>query len=49
MDLINAKTPCYQQIPTNLTLEQFNPFVLPHLSIGRQGGLYRSGLQIIRA
>ena len=26
-----------QEIPTNLTLEQFEEFVLPHLHIGSRG------------
>jgi len=30
-------TPCWQAIPTKLSLEQFEEFVLPHLSRGRRG------------
>ena len=29
--------PCWQAIPTKLSLEQFEEFVLPHLSGGRRG------------
>ncbi|MEA3104840.1 transposase, partial [Caballeronia mineralivorans] len=29
--------PCWQAIPTKLSLEQFEQFVLPHLSRGRRG------------
>src|SRR5260370_25081348 len=29
--------PCWQAIPTKLSLEQFEEFVLPHLSRGRRG------------
>jgi hypothetical protein len=29
--------PCWQAIPTKLSLEQFEEFVLPHLSMGRRG------------
>jgi hypothetical protein len=30
-------TPCWQAIPMKLSLEQFEQFVLPHLSRGRRG------------
>ena len=29
--------PCWQVIPTELSLEQFEQFVLPHLSRGTRG------------
>jgi transposase len=32
-----TESPCWQTIPTKLSLEQFEQFVLPHLSLGRRG------------
>ena len=32
-----AQSQPWQRIPTNLTLEQFNEFVLPHLHMGSRG------------
>ncbi|MFX1764878.1 transposase [Paraburkholderia sp. A1RI-2L] len=32
-----TRIPCWQEIPTRLSLEQFEQFVWPHLSLGRRG------------
>jgi hypothetical protein len=32
-----AGSQCWQAIPTKLSVEQFEQFVLPHLSRGRRG------------
>ena len=32
-----AESPCWRGIPTKLSLEQFELFVLPHLCLGRRG------------
>ncbi|MFX1767055.1 IS5 family transposase [Paraburkholderia sp. A1RI-2L] len=32
-----TRSPCWQVIPTRLSLEQFEQFVWPHLSLGRRG------------
>jgi hypothetical protein len=32
-----AKHACWREIPTELSLEQFDEFILPHLTAGRRG------------
>src|SRR3984885_10948938 len=32
-----AKRACWREIPTELSLEQFEEFILPHLTVGRRG------------
>ena len=32
-----AKRACWREIPTELSLERFEEFVLPHLTVGRRG------------
>src|SRR5450755_2433907 len=32
-----AKRACWQEIPTELSLERFEEFILPHLTVGRRG------------
>ena len=32
-----AKRACWREIPTELSLERFKEFILPHLTVGRRG------------
>ena len=32
-----AKRACWREIPTELSLERFEEFILPHLTVGRRG------------
>ena len=32
-----AKRACWQEIPTELSLERFEEFILPHLTVGQRG------------
>src|SRR5690242_8424109 len=32
-----AKRVCWREIPTELSLERFEEFILPHLTVGRRG------------
>ena len=34
-----AKNACWQEIPTELSLERFEEFILPHLTLGSRGPL----------
>jgi len=41
------RTQQWQRIPTSLTLEQFEQFVLPHLTVGRRGPPIKLSLHAI--
>ena len=42
-----AQSQLWQRIPTNLTLEEFNEFVLPHLHMGSRGPQPKLALHVI--
>jgi hypothetical protein len=42
-----GKTVQYRGIPTELSLEQFRQFVLPHLTVGRRGPVPKLSLHAL--
>jgi hypothetical protein len=42
-----AKPACWREIPTELSLERFEEFILPHLTVGSRGPAPKSSLHAL--